>query len=149
MSTDNSPQLDPGGSAAGMANVRQKQPPKPRSPRERAIVWSTIGILLVVLGIEACAWFAFQSAHGKILDALRKAEEQDDYRVTKSIVSRIFQGKEPTSSETIRAAVGQGRLDVYVWKGLLRNRTLNLHYSIQGTTEEPEVMEVSTSLPEH
>lgn len=149
MSTEHPPQSDPGGPPTRTTDAQPPRRKKPRSPLERALVWSGIGILLVVLAIEASTRFAFQSAYTTILDELRKAEEQDDYRVTRSMVTRLFGGKEPASSETIRVAVGQERLDSYVWRGLLKNRSLYLHYSIQGTTEEPEVMAVSTIRPEN
>lgn len=145
MSTENLPQHESGGDSTGMSQTpSQQRNNPPRSPIERAFVWGLIGVLLVVAGIEARAYFAFQSGYRRILDELGKVEKQNDYRVTRAMVAQLLGGKEPASSETIRVAVGQERLDNYVWKGLLRNRTLYVHYGIQGTKEEPEVMEVST-----
>lgn len=105
-----------------------------------------IAVLLVILGIESVAYLSFSSAIGKLLGELDKAEEQTEYDLTKSVVTKAVGGKEPTRSEPIWEGAGEGRLDVYVWKGVLKDRTLYVRYGVSGMQGEPQVMSVSPNL---
>jgi hypothetical protein len=123
--------------------------PKPqRSKVERAIVWGGIGILGIVVLFEGLSYLSFRSAHAALLSELQKAETTD-YRITAAKVKEIVGDRTPDISKKIKAVVGEEQYDVYIYKGLLKERPLCVHYGVaaQGG-EEPEVIEVTSIIPD-
>jgi hypothetical protein len=130
-------------------------PTKPaRSPVERAIVWGVIVVGLVVVAMEASAYFAAENArkalHAKI-DAVESGTST--IGVTQEDVEKVVAGRKPVSSEKLTSgetAMMAARLDIYEFKGLVRSRKLYVYYGIEGKstdgkTQQAEVMDVLTS----
>jgi hypothetical protein len=124
-------------------------PAKPqRSKVERAIVWGVIGILGIVMLLEGLSWLSFRRAHSALLSELQKAETSD-YRITSAKVKEIVGDREPDISKDVDAIVGKEHYDVYVYKGLLKERPLCVHYGVAAHSgEEPEVIEVTSIIPD-
>ncbi len=146
MASQNSPPhgAEPDRAASSEPAARPK-----RSPVERAIVWGGIGILAIVVGIEGTAHLAFTGALNGLMAEMEKAEnaEKGNYHVTKATVDAVLKGRAPDRSKTVKRALGEERYDLYIFKGLLKERTLSLHYGVQGVLGEPEVLEVSQAVP--
>jgi hypothetical protein len=125
------------------------EPAKPqRSKVERAVVWGVIGILGIVVLFEGMSYFTFRRAHSALLGELQKAETTD-YRITAAKVKEIVGDRTPEISKKVKAVVGEEQYDVYIYKGLLKERPLCVHYGVaaQGG-EEPEVIEVTSIIPD-
>lgn len=119
-----------------------------RSPVERALVWGFIGVMGIVVLIEGMSYLAFRRAHAAMLAELQKAETTD-YRVTAARVKEIVGDRAPDISKKVKAVVGEEQYDVYIYKGLLKERPLCVHYSIEAASgEEPEVMGVDSIIPD-
>lgn len=120
----------------------------PRSPVERALVWGFIGIMGIVVLLEGMSFLGFRRAHSGMLAELQKAEATD-YRVTAAKVKEIVGDRTPDISKKVKAVVGEEQYDVYIYKGLLKERPLCVHYSIADASgEEPEVIEVTSIIPD-
>jgi len=118
-----------------------------RSSTERMLVWGGIGLLVVVSAIEGYSQMSFQ----KTFDGLHTELEQADVgktQITKARVDTVL-NRQPDRTQTVKAAyVGEERYDIYVFKGLLKNRLLCVHYGVAGVKAEPEVIGVSAELPD-
>jgi hypothetical protein len=121
-----------------------KPVPLPAAPRrkERAV----IKVLLVVLAIEGVAYGRMMLTHLQMSREIQKAE-QEHHIITRDRVNQIF-GREPDDTHTVKAPVGEERYDVYHFWGLLQQRYLYVHYGVQGLKAEPEVLEVTTIIPD-
>lgn len=120
---------------------------KTRSQLERVIVQGGIAILLLILAIEAWAYGHMYRAHSLLLAELRKAETSD-HHVTPETVSSILGNRQPSQSKSVRLATGEERYDVYHFAGLLKTRELCVHYGVPGVKGNPEVVEVTTIIPD-
>ncbi len=118
-----------------------------RSPVELWLVRGGIGILVLLVVIEGWATLRMKSVHSQLLAELRQAETTD-HQVTGPAVEKIFQGRQPDFTKKVRVAAGEERYDIYYYKGLLKTRELCVHYGVAGIKEEPEVVEVTTILPD-
>lgn len=119
-----------------------------RSTVERVIVQGGILIMLVIVSIEAWSYVRLTLAHRGLISELERAESTD-HRISKEAVTKILGGKQPDDSFNVKAAVGEERYDLYYFSGLLKQRELCVHYSVQGKTGgEPEVVEVMSVVPD-
>jgi hypothetical protein len=107
-----------------------------RSPRARLISRSVIGLLLIVLAVEAIAYGRVTSAHRQLLSELQAGERQS-HLVTKERIDAVV-GREPDATIRVKAPVGEERFDVY---------KLFVHYGVQGIKDEPEVIDVLMTAP--
>jgi hypothetical protein len=128
------------------------QPAKPtRSKTERIIVQGGIAVLLVIVAIEGTSYLRQSYAHSRLMAEFEKAEATD-HHITNAVVRQIVGDREPDISKVVPATVGEERYDVYFYDGLLKRRELCVHYGIQGFDSgpgsEPEVVEVTTHVPE-
>ncbi len=122
-------------------------PAKPRSKVERMVVQGGIAILLCVLAIEGWAYLQMYRAHSLLLAELKKAETTD-HHVTPDVVKSILGSREPGLSKSVKLATGEERYDVYHFAGLLKTRELCVHYGIPGVKSDPEMVEVTTLIPD-
>lgn len=118
---------------------------KPAS-KDRLFVRSLIGALLIVLSIEAVAYIRSTSTHRQLLNELQKGE-RESRGTTRERIDAIV-GRPPDENHVVKAAVGEGRYDVYYFGGLLKRRELCVHYGVSGIKAEPEVIDVLTVVPE-
>lgn len=120
----------------------------PRSKVERVIVWGGIGILGIVVLLEGISFLSFRRAHSALMSELQKAETTD-YRITAAKVKEIVGTRSPEISKKLKAIVGEEQYDVYIYKGLLKERPLCVHYGVAAQDgEEPEVIEVTSVIPD-
>lgn len=108
---------------------------KPRSKVERAIVWSVILIMLVIVFFE---WKA-RDGYNKTLNAISqasKASEEDPSAapVTKSTVEGLVSGS-PTKQDGITAF---NRTVLYTWQGLTRLRTYTILVTLDGMKDSAD-----------
>lgn len=99
-----------------------------RSPVERAIVWSLIGLMLVLVAIEARA----QQGHTKTMLALKDlADAKDEEDRTKGIKFEDFKEKLQLFPSVSGPTTGEG-WDVYVykWVSLLKAGTYEIHVRV-------------------
>lgn len=139
-----------------MNNIESSSPPEtsvsPAAPaakpvrKDRLLVRGAIGVLLVVLAVEAVAYGRMMVTHWRLSSELQKAE-RENYIITRERVDAIF-GRPPDEQHMVKAAVGEERYDVYYVWGLLKRRELCVHYGVQGLKAEPEVLEVTTIIPD-
>lgn len=124
-------------------------PSKPaRSKLERALVWGLIAIGTLVVLVEGGAYLMFQRAYGGLQAELQKAETSD-YQVTRAKVNEILGSRTPDETREV-GGVGDSTevYDVYHFNGLLKDRPLCVHYGVAGKTDEPEVIEVLSIIPD-
>ncbi|MDB5338814.1 MAG: hypothetical protein JWN70_4433 [Planctomycetaceae bacterium] len=114
---------------------------------ERVLVRGGIAVLLGILAIEGWAYFQMNRAHSRLLAELRKAETTD-YQVTPEVVKSILGSRQPNLTKMVKLATGEERYDVYYFVGLLKTRELCVHYGVPGLKANPEVVEVTTILPD-
>ncbi len=130
------------------ATTSQPAPAKPKRSRvERVLVQGGIGVLLILVVIEGISYSRMLLAHTQLLAELKKAETQD-YRLTGDKVRKILGGRTPDWDKVKRAHGTEERYEVYYFSGLLKQRELCVHYSAAGKKNDPEVMEVTTVIPE-
>ena len=114
---------------------------KPRSRVERTIVWGLIAALLVVVGLEAQAWWGFRQAYGELGAKLRQADESE-FVVTQADVRAAVDGLKPVGHKAIYGIMRTAdREDIYTWNGLFRSRTM---YVYSGSGEDPVVLFITT-----
>lgn len=126
--------------------------PPAEQPKKTSLLGRiVIGILLVVLAVEAFAHFRVTWAKSELSEELARAEAEE-YTVTRQNVQEILGGREPDQTERVKVAVGEELYDVYYYKGLLKDRVLCVHYSVEGRADvddsEREMMEVMSNVPE-
>ncbi len=121
--------------------------PPQRANLERRLVRGLICFLSVVLAIEGFAYMRVMYAHWRLSSELRKAE-LEDHRITKDIVKSILGNRPPDESKMLKASVGEEQYDIYYFQGLLKRRELCVHYGVQGLVAEPEVIEITTIIPD-
>lgn len=129
-----------------MSQPTTPAPVKPaRSPVERVIVWGVIVLGLGLIGIEASSHLAHASALGKLQSRVKENSEKD-VGITKKDVDLIMGSQVPVSEKLnpMATSMGASRVDIYTYKGLLRQRKLYVYYGIAGkkAEQEAEVMEV-------
>ena len=118
----------------------QATAPKRRSPVERLLVWAVIAGLLVVVAIEGYSHWKFSRAYQPLVSKLRAAE-QAGATVKEEEVRGFVGGIEPSSRETIYGIMRTAnREDAYVYRGLLKNRTMYVYY---GVGRDPDVLFVT------
>lgn len=114
---------------------------------ERIAVRCLIGGLLLVLAIEGASWLRVMTARMRLSSELQKAEISD-YRITRARVDQLMGGRPPDESRVVKVPVGEERYDLYYFLGLLKRRELCVHYGVPGLESEPEVIEVTTIVPD-
>ena len=120
---------------------------KPGSKIERVLVRGGIAILLGIVAIEGWAYWQMYRAHSLLLAELRKAETTD-HHLTPETVKSILGSRQPSLTRSVKLATGEERYDVYHFAGLLKTRELCVHYGVPGVKANPEVVEVTTMLPD-
>jgi hypothetical protein len=121
-----------------------------RSAIERVIVQGGIALSLIIIAMEGRAYLRVNSIQGKLTSVLEKAESGEQ-RFTREVADQIFEGKKPDESIVVPVAVGEERYDIYNFPGLLKNRSLCLHYTVHGKGQDegqPDVLEVLNVVPE-
>jgi hypothetical protein len=119
-----------------------------RSKIERAIVWGVIALGVAVVAIEGAYYLSYKRAHFAIQSELKKAEATD-YRITEDKVREILGSRTPDISKEVEVMeAASERYDIYVFEGLLKDRTLCVHYGVAGVAEQPEVIEVTSIIPD-
>jgi hypothetical protein len=130
------------------APAKTVSPGKPKSSPVGRII---IGILLVVLAIEAVPYVRMTLAHSKLSAELKKAEAED-HKITAEAVKKALGGRDPDFTRTKRVAIGDELYDVYYFNGMLKRRELCVHYGVKGENDQDgtqrEMMEVTTIIPE-
>ena len=120
--------------------------PKAMTP-ERLIVRLLIGGLFVVMAIELFAYSRLLFVHYQLSGQLQKAE-QENHRITQEVIDKIFSQRKPDETKNVKVAVGTERYDIYYFWGLLKERPLCVHYGVEGLHSQPEVIEVTTIIPD-
>jgi hypothetical protein len=111
-------------------------------------VWGAIAIGLAVVALEGTFYLVYKRAHVAIQSELRKAEATD-YRITEGKVREILGSRAPDITKEVEVMESASeRYDIYVFEGLLKDRTLCVHYGVAGVAEEPEVIEVTSIIPD-
>lgn len=127
---------------AGGGDGQPESPPsvaRSRSPIERAVVWTLIGVLLVVLGIELAAFGRYRFALWELSHALEAAAD-DPEGLTAAKVGEVLGGKKfVEASQLSYMEMLATRVEVYEWSGLLRDRRLYVYY---GGGRNPEVVSI-------
>jgi hypothetical protein len=123
-------------------------PPK-RNPVEQMIVRGFIGVLLVLVAVEAYPWYshrqALQTLQRRIADVDKDANVKP---LREAEVKAAVGGKKPTSTEELKGRVSNGanRLEIYDWFTLnpFSERRLFVYYGHVGPNdpEGAEVLEV-------
>lgn len=131
-----------------MSQPTTPAPVKPaRSPVERVIVWGVIVLGLGIIGVEASSHLAHASALGKLQSRVKQNSETD-IGMTKKDVDQILGPQVPISEKLnpMATSMGASRVDIYTYKGLLKERKLYVYYGIAGkkAEQEAEVMEVGS-----
>jgi hypothetical protein len=114
---------------------------------ERTVVRGVIGILLLLVAIEGFSYLRVMNTHRRLSAELQKADEEH-HIITREIVNEIFNQRQPDASKTVKAPVGEERYDIYYFSSLLKRRELYIHYGIPGLKNEPEVIEITTIIPD-
>ena len=90
----------------------------------------------------------FQHAYGGLQAELQKAETSD-YQVTRAKVDELLGSRTPDESKEVQGVGAAPEVfDVYNFKGLLKDRPICVHYGVAGKTDEPEVIEVLSIIPD-
>lgn len=134
MSTPDPTNKAPGGKVAGRSQTR-------------LIVRSIIGVLFAIMLIELVAYGRLLLVHRQFMAEIQTSEGKD-HRFTKAGVTKILGGREPDESKQVKAPVGMERYDLYRFWGLLKSRPLVVHYGVEAFNVEPEVLDVSTNIPD-
>ena len=90
----------------------------------------------------------FQRAYGALQGELQKAETSD-YQLHREKVTELLGTRTPDQSREVRGVGAAAEVyDLYVFKGLLKERPLCVHYGVAGKTDDPEVIEVLSIIPD-
>ena len=127
-----------------------------RTITERAISWSVIGVLSLVLGVEVLAYYGFNRAYDLLREKVGQADDSKNY-VVQATVTEAVGGKKISDTREVRTFLGTDgkriaaeRIDQFVWSGVFKNYTMYVHYGIAGKageSSEPEVMSVTADKP--
>lgn len=133
-----------------MSEATTPAPAKPaRSPVERAIVWSVIGLGVLVIAVEANAHLSHGAALAKLQAQLDENMNKES-GMRKSHVDQIVGSKIPDVQKLnfLDTSMAASRVDIYTYPAVLRSRKLYIYYGIDGKKpgQEAEVMEVLTSV---
>lgn len=115
------------------------QTTKKRSPVERVVVWGIIGILVVVVAIEARARFAYSSTLNAVTALIKKSEESNEY-ATLNEAREVFAGSPSESPQP------PGRFEQIIqltWFSLLKTYQLDLE--VEPNEDNPAILGVATS----
>ncbi len=128
---------------------KKNQPPAPkkRSPLERAVVWGGIGILLLVVVIEASAQRQFTSLYTQIDSELKKSLQTGN-SVPEENIRAILKGRQPDATKTVKQIPGEERYEVYYFKGLLKRRVFCIRFEKATDTAPVQVLELTPTVPE-
>ena len=121
--------------------------PKKRSPIERALVWGGIGILLVIVVIEATAQRQYTSLYTQ-LDAELKKSLQTSKSLPEESVRAILKGRQPDMTKSVKLPPGEERYEVYYFNGLLKRRVFCLRFEKANESAPVEVFELTPTVPE-
>ena len=124
--------------AEEVAADQAASPQKTRSPVERILVWGLIAGLVVLVGLQARARFAYTSTLKSLVSAVRESDRHPAADpLTLANARKLITGSPAVSNEKEE----RNKVVVYTWKGLLKS------YSIRITItddENPEVLSVVT-----
>ncbi len=109
------------------------QPPKTRSPVERAIVWGVILVLLGVVLIEYRATSGMNADRESLIDAQEKTTAVTESQV-KSLVTH-FSGHSSRSGLTMNS-LSASQEDIYSYWGILKQRRLYVYFGVKKREEE-------------
>jgi hypothetical protein len=114
---------------------------------KRIIVRVVIGLLLTVMVIEGISYGRVFAIHRQLSSLLQKAETEN-YQINRKKIDEILNNQQPSLSKTVKVPVGDERYDVYQFWGLLKQRQLCVHYGVAGRQSEPEVIEITSIIPD-
>ena len=111
-------------------------PRKPRSQVERAIVWSLISGLLVVVVLQWRAHDGFSKTKNAIqsaIDATENAPGIEQRSVSVNDVPPLIVGNPDYATEPINIfLLPEWRVDTYTWRGVLKPYVLRVYYGVEG-----------------
>jgi hypothetical protein len=114
--------------------------PKRRSRIERMVVWGLIAALLFVVAVEGRSWWGFMSAYRPIVAQLHERDKVGG-SLKEADVQDAVGGMAPTREPIYGILRHADREDTYVWRGLLKDRTMYVYY---GVGDDPDVLFVTT-----
>lgn len=117
-------------------------PATARSPVERAVVWTAIVVLLIVVYFEYRANSAFRNSWRELKAALEASEKPRGQPVPiDQIEMYLSPGFEKSKPQKITSmAEGQYNQIVYTWSGLLKDYTLRVKYGIEFGDQSPAII---------
>lgn len=138
--SESAPEPKPSGKAA-------KKPSKPRSPVERIIVWGLIGLLVIVLGVEAHGKMSYDASLSSSQAQIAATENSNDDLTIEAAQKSIrgFAGR--TESES---SGSHGRQSItYRWPSLFKTYIiqLNSQKGIVYSYETPDAVEPAKPSP--
>lgn len=132
------------GETNDQANSASGTPVPPRSPKERAVVWGGILVLLGIMAVQAFAWVNFSRTKAPLQKAVSDSDDSE-HVVTEEMVKGWIRGTPALETGTPESALelpSAKRMDTYTWKGIVRDYQLKIFYGL-GTN--PEVVEIRTN----
>jgi hypothetical protein len=136
-------------SASNPAPPPQATAPPKRNPVEQMIVRGLIGLLLVLVAVEAYPWYSHRQALQTLQKRVAEVEKDPNSKpLREAEVKAAVGGKKPTSTEELKGRISNGaqRLEIYNWFTLnpFSERRLFVYYGHLGPneTEGAEVLEV-------
>jgi hypothetical protein len=133
--------------SAKKSKKNQPAAPKKRSPLERAVVWGGIGILLVIVVIEASAQRQFTSLYTQIDSELKKSM-QSGISLPEENVRAILKGRQPDATKIVKQQPGEERYEIYKFNGLLKRRVFCVRFEKANDTAPVQVLELMPSIPD-
>jgi len=136
------------------SNVATPRPaPKPRNPVERVIVWGFIGLMAVLVVVEAIPWYSHRQALAELNQRLKVAEDDISSKgVHEDDVKAVLGGRQAASVEDLQGqsnSNGAAKREVYNWFTLspVAKRQIVVYYGYSGKNDKggAEVLEVQTN----
>jgi hypothetical protein len=123
---------------------------KRRNPVELLLVRGVIGVMLVLVAVEANSWWRHKSALDTLRAKIRAVETvAGSPPVTEADVKAVVGDRLPIKKEDLKGkgiANGASRLEVYSWftTSPIKKRELYVYYGLQGSADKDgaEVLEV-------
>src|SRR5438445_13713366 len=124
-------------------------PEKPRRPLERLLVRGFIGVMLMLVAVEANSWWQHKRAMDPLIRKIEAGENTPNIpALTEADVKAVLGSKNPSRTEALRGGqhYGTSRLDVYSWFTIspFNKREIYVYYRHQepGDKNGPAVLAI-------
>jgi hypothetical protein len=101
----------------------QRASTNPRNPVERAVVWTLIGAMLVLVAVEASAKFGYDLSRSSLEAAIKTAEDSNTPLLIEQVPALMTGYHRDTTQETEHDGVV-----TYRWPSLFKQYGLNVRY---------------------